>query len=107
MKKLIILILIHFGFSIPATDAFAQIHADEVRAGVGYSSHDGIQLVSDLYASKAPGRYFAVVAVNGGWWQSGSAEFYMNWEVYLAQWKYVLFFIEYRLSKEKVKRYSG
>jgi acetyl esterase/lipase len=71
----------------------------EVRRGVIYATHDGIQLSGDHYVPKQPGKYPVVVAIHGGGWQLGSRGELQNWGQYLASHGIACFSIDYRLSK--------
>ncbi len=87
--------------------ARAQTRAEnvEIQSGVEYANHDGVVLQGDLYQPKAPGKYPAIVAVHGGGWQAGDRDFYRYWGPYLAQQGYVVFAVNYRLSKPGQKTY--
>ncbi|MGH7089853.1 MAG: alpha/beta hydrolase fold domain-containing protein, partial [Stellaceae bacterium] len=73
--------------------------AIEIRQGIEYARHDGAQLVGDLYAPEAAGRYPAIVAIHGGGWQQGTRDNYRHWGHYLAARGYVVLAAGYRLSK--------
>lgn len=77
----------------------------ELQRGLEYARHDGQNLTGDLYAPKAAGKYPALVAVHGGGWQVGSADFYGYWGPWLAQRGYVLFAIDYRLARANRKTF--
>ena len=77
----------------------------ELQHGLEYARHDGQNLTGDLYAPKAAGTTPALVAVHGGGWQVGSADFYRYWGPWLAERGYVLFAIDYRLVREERKTF--
>ena len=77
----------------------------EVRRGVLYATHDGVQLSGDHYVPKQPGKYPVVVAVHGGGWQLGSKAELQNWGQYLASHGIACFSIGYRLSKPGQRNY--
>jgi acetyl esterase/lipase len=71
----------------------------DIRRGIEYARHDGAAMLGDLYMPQAAGRYPALVAVHGGGWQLGSREMYRYWGPYLVGHGYVLFAVDYRLSR--------
>jgi acetyl esterase/lipase len=89
--------LLGIGLLLAAIPARAQLLETSLKTGAQYGTHDGVALVGDLYAPKAPGKYPAIVAVHGGGWQTGARATYKYWGPYLAQRGYVVFAIDYRL----------
>ena len=77
----------------------------ELQRGIEYARHDGVAITGDLYSPKTPGSYPALVAVHGGGWWVGSAEFYCHWGPWLAQRGYVLLAIDYRLVRKDRKTF--
>jgi acetyl esterase/lipase len=73
----------------------------DIRRGIEYVRHDGAVLLGDLYAPGEPGTYPVLVAVHGGGWQLGTRESYRHWGPWLAARGYVLFAVDYRLSKPR------
>ena len=76
-----------------------------VQRGLVYGRHEGVALAGDLYTPGTPGEHPAVIAVHGGGWWAGDAGFYAHWGPYLARRGYVVFAIDYRLSREGRKDY--
>jgi acetyl esterase/lipase len=84
-----------------ATGAWAQ--AVTVKTDVLYATHDGVPLYGDLYLPGSPGPHPALMLIHGGAWKVGSkAAFSGSWGPYLAERGYVVFSIDYRLSKPNV-----
>jgi acetyl esterase/lipase len=80
----------------PAAQAEFEVIA---QTNVEYAQHDGVKLVADLYQPKGVAKAPAVIAVHGGGWQNGSRAGYRYWGPFLARNGYVVFSIDYRLSK--------
>ena len=71
-----------------------------VRKDVLYATHDGVPLYGDLYLPATPGPHPAMMFIHGGAWKVGSkAAYNFSWGPYLAEHGYVVFSIDYRLSK--------
>jgi acetyl esterase/lipase len=90
---------------LPAPAAQAQGAGFEQRKGVSYVTHDGVTLAGDLYLPEGAGPFPALLTAHGGAWQGGSRSNYQYWGPYLARRGYVVFNIDYRLSKPGVKMY--
>jgi acetyl esterase/lipase len=72
----------------------------QTKTNVEYAVHDGVSLVGDLYSPSSGGPYAAMVFIHGGGFARGSKAGYGNtWGPYLAARGYVVFAIDYRLSK--------
>jgi acetyl esterase/lipase len=85
--------------------AQAQVTGFDQRNGVTYVIHDGVSLAGDLYIPEGAGPFPALLTAHGGAWQGGSRTNYRYWGPYLARRGYVVFNIDYRLSKPKIKMY--
>jgi acetyl esterase/lipase len=81
--------------------------AFRVEAGCVYATRDGVPLTGDWYlpahATAAP----AVVAVHGGGWKTGTAQFYRHWGAFLAARGIALFAIDYRLVRGAENRHPA
>ncbi len=72
---------------------------------VVYANHPDVPnaekcLKGDVYVPSGKGPYPALMLMHGGAWQLGDEDFYADdWGPYLAQRGYVVFSIQYRLSK--------
>jgi acetyl esterase/lipase len=77
----------------------------EVRKGLVYATHDGIELAGDLYLPSGPGPFPAVIGIHGGGWQYGARDELQHWGPYLAQRGCALFSVSYRLAKPGQKAY--
>ena len=95
------------GLLVPAAAARAATYEVTTRADIVFAEHDGVKLLSDLYAPKGLNKAPVLVAVHGGGWQVGDRKFYRNWGTYLAKNGYAVFAIEYRLMKPGVKTWPG
>jgi acetyl esterase/lipase len=96
MKRVMITILL-FAFAVGA--AWGQ-DGLQTRTSVEYAVHDGVSLVGDLYSPTIGGPHPAMVFIHGGGFARGSKAGYGNtWGPYLAARGYVVFAIDYRLSK--------
>src|SRR5690349_19221174 len=72
----------------------------QTRTNVEYAVHDGVSLVGDLYLPSSGGSHPAMLFIHGGGFARGSKAGYGNtWGPYLAARGYVVFSIDYRLSK--------
>jgi len=78
------------------SDAAADL---DIRKGLLYATHDGVELRGDFYAPKGGAPAPVLVAVHGGGWVAGAREQFANWGPYLAARGYALFTISYRLAK--------
>ena len=75
----------------------------QTKTNVEYAVHDGVSLVGDLYLPASGGSHPAMVFIHGGGFARGSKAGYGNtWGPYLAARGYVVFAIDYRLSKPTV-----
>ena len=81
----------------------ANEHEPETRFDILYATHDGVELLGDLYRPRGVDKAPALVAVHGGGFQVGDRKFYRYWGPWLAERGYALFSIEYRLMKPGVK----
>ena len=95
------------GLLIASTTASAQQISVETRKAVQYGSHDGAALKGDLYLPKTAENGPAIVAVHGGGWQAGSRDIYQYMGPYLAARGYVVFSIDYRLTRDGQNRYPA
>jgi acetyl esterase/lipase len=72
----------------------------QTKTNVEYAVHDGVSLVGDLYSPASGGPHAAMLFIHGGGFARGSKAGYGNtWGPYLAARGYVVFAIDYRLSK--------
>jgi acetyl esterase/lipase len=72
----------------------------QTKTSVEYAVHDGVSLVGDLYSPATGGAHAAMLFIHGGGFARGSKAGYGNtWGPYLAARGYVVFAIDYRLSK--------
>src|SRR5271169_2421935 len=72
----------------------------QTRTNVEYAVHDGVSLMGDLYLPATGGSHPAILFIHGGGFARGSKGGYGNtWGPYLAARGYVVFAIDYRLSK--------
>lgn len=98
MKSARPLILLAAALLLCLSNAFAQ--GVTVKKDVVFATHDGVQLLGDLYLPATPGPHPAVMFIHGGAWKVGSKGAYASsWGPYLAERGYVVFSIDYRLSK--------
>ncbi len=65
-----------------------------------FATHDGVELMGDLYLPKGLAKAPVLVAVHGGGWQVGSRQFYRYWGLFFARAGYAVFSIDYRLGKD-------
>ena len=90
-----------FCFALMGT-ASSQVHGQtdeiQVRKDVVYATHDGVSLTGDFYLPAAEGRRPAIMFIHGG---GSKAAYGVMWGPYLAAHAYVVFSIDYRLSKPK------
>jgi acetyl esterase/lipase len=72
----------------------------QTKLNVEYAVHDGVSLSGDLYLPTSAGSHPAMLFIHGGGFARGSKAGYGNtWGPYLAERGYVVFAIDYRLSK--------
>jgi len=72
----------------------------QTKTNVEYAVHDGVSLVGDLYLPATGGPHPAMLFIHGGGFARGSKAGYGNtWGPYLAAHGYVVFAIDYRLSR--------
>lgn len=72
----------------------------QTNMNVEYAVHDGVSLVGDLYLPARGGAHRAMLLIHGGGFARGSRSAYaITWGPYLAAHGYVVFAIDYRLSK--------
>jgi acetyl esterase/lipase len=69
-----------------------------IQTGVAYATHDGVELLGDLYLPKGAKSAPALVAIHGGGWVQGARSAYQYWGPYLAARGYAVFAISYRLA---------
>src|SRR5579864_3976786 len=82
------------------SQAFSQTDNVQVKKDVIYATHDGVQLAGDLYIPAGGGQHPAIMFMHGGGFRGGSKSSYnVTWGPYLAAHGYVVFSIDYRLSK--------
>ncbi len=79
----------------------------DLEAGLVYSTAGEMRLSGDYYRPRADGAAPVVVAVHGGAWKSGSAQFYQYWGPFLASRGIALFAIDYRLVEGVRSRYPA
>jgi acetyl esterase/lipase len=79
--------------------------AVELRTGVVYCNHDGVELAGDLFLPAGEGPFPAVIAVHGGGWRLGVRGALHNWGHYLAARGYVVFSVSYRLAAKGKKTF--
>ncbi len=79
----------------------------ETRKAVQYGTHDGAALVGDLWLPEGPESCPAIVAVHGGGFQAGSRDIYQYMSPYLAERRYAVFSIDYRLIRDGANRYPA
>jgi acetyl esterase/lipase len=79
----------------------------DIRKGLTYATHDGVDLQGDLYLPAGPGPFPVIVNVHGGYWRRGSRHTFQHWGPYLAQRGYAGFTVSYRLTKPGKKTYPG
>jgi acetyl esterase/lipase len=69
-----------------------------IRSGLAYATHDGVELLGDLYLPKNAKSAPALVAVHGGGWVAGARSAYQYWGPYLAARGIAVFAVSYRLA---------
>jgi acetyl esterase/lipase len=96
MKRIVIAsFLIAFAVGIAGGQGDVQ-----KKTNVEYAVHDGVSLLGDLYSPASGGSHPAMIFIHGGGFARGSKAGYGNtWGPYLAARGYVVFAIDYRLSK--------
>jgi acetyl esterase/lipase len=96
MKRILIATLL-LAFAVGT--AWGQVGV-QTKTNVEYAVHDGVSLVGDLYSPASGGPHAAMVFIHGGGFARGSKAGYGNtWGPYLAARGYLVFAIDYRLSK--------
>ena len=86
-------------FSISAYPFSLAIAEYTQQTDILYATHDGVDLLGDLYLPTTGGPHPAIMFIHGGAWRAGSKNGYgNNWGPYLAERGYVVFSIDYRLS---------
>ena len=71
-----------------------------ITKDVLYATHDGVALLGDLYQPAGSGSHPAMLLIHGGAWKVGSkAAYNASWGPSLAERGYVVFSVDYRLSK--------
>jgi acetyl esterase/lipase len=70
----------------------------QIKSGIAYANHDGVELLGDLYLPKGAKAAPALVAVHGGAWIQGARSAFQYWGPYLAARGIALFAISYRLA---------
>lgn len=97
-----IISIISFSFFLYPADIFAEYSVFE---DVIYANHTDVPdsnlfLKGDVYVPSSEGPHPAIMLMHGGSWQLGDENFYADdWGPYLAERGYVVFSIQYRLSK--------
>jgi len=79
----------------------------EKITSLAYATHDGVELIGDLYLPDGAGPHPVVVAVHGGGWQGGDRQNYKHVGPALAAAGIATFTIEYRLAKPGAPSYPG
>lgn len=96
MKRILMATLL-LAFAVESAQGQSGV---QTRTNVEYAVHDGVSLVGDLYMPSGGGSHPAMVFIHGGGFARGSKAGYGNtWGPYLAARGYVVFSIDYRLSK--------
>ena len=70
----------------------------QIKTGVAYANHDGVELLGDLYLPAGAKAAPAIVAVHGGAWIMGARSAFQYWGPYLAARGIATFAISYRLA---------
>jgi acetyl esterase/lipase len=96
MKRILIATLL-LAFAVGTALGQADV---QTKTNVEYAVHDGVSLLGDLYSPTSGGPHAAMLFIHGGGFSRGSKAGYGNtWGPYLAARGYVVFAIDYRLSK--------
>jgi acetyl esterase/lipase len=96
MKRIL---LVTFLLAFAAGSARGQAGV-QTKPNVEYAVHDGVSLLGDLYLPSSGAAHPAMIFMHGGGFARGSKAGYGNtWGPYLAERGYVVFAIDYRLSK--------
>jgi acetyl esterase/lipase len=66
--------------------------------GIAHASHDGVELLGDLYLPKGAKAAPALIAVHGGGWVQGVRAAFQYWGPYLAARGVAVFSVSYRLA---------
>lgn len=96
MKQIVIATLL---LAVGVGTAWGQTGV-QTKTNVEYAVHDGVSLLADLYTPAGGGSHPAMVYIHGGGFARGSKAGYGNtWGPFLSERGYVVFAIDYRLSK--------
>jgi acetyl esterase/lipase len=68
------------------------------HSGIAYATHDGVELLGDLYLPNDAKAAPALVAVHGGGWVQGARDAFKYWGPYLAARGVALYAVSYRLA---------
>lgn len=79
----------------------------ETRRDIVYATHDGQQLLGDLYLPSGKGPHPALVCVHGGGWTGGARNQFYTWGPYLAARGYTVFAISYRQALPAKPMFPG
>lgn len=72
----------------------------EIRKGLRYATHDGVELHGDLYLPDGPGPHPVLVGVPGGGWRRGDRSGFRIWGEHLAANSFALFSVDHRKSND-------
>jgi acetyl esterase/lipase len=96
MKHMLVATLL-LGFGVATARGQTGV---QTKTNIEYAVHDGVSLLGDLYMPAGGGPHPAMVYIHGGGFARGSKAGYGNtWGPYLSERGYVVFAIDYRLSK--------
>jgi acetyl esterase/lipase len=96
MKQMLVATLL-LGFGVATARGQTGV---QTKTNIEYAVHDGVSLLGDLYMPAGGGPHPAMVYIHGGGFARGSKAGYGNtWGPYLSERGYVVFAIDYRLSK--------
>jgi acetyl esterase/lipase len=84
---------------LPIGVASAEEYEIENRPGIVFAEHDGTKLTGDFYLPKGRAKAPVLVAVHGGGFRRGDAQYYRYWGLFFARAGYAVFAIDYRLGK--------
>lgn len=70
----------------------------EIRKGIVYATHSGVDLRGDFYAPAGTGPFPVVIAAPGGGWFVSDPVGLKHWGEFLAQNGFAVFAIQYRVS---------
>ncbi|WP_022669007.1 alpha/beta hydrolase [Desulfospira joergensenii] len=100
--SLIIILILSCSFFLCPALVFAKfsLFEDVIYARHGDVPDSDLFLKGDIYLPSTEGPHPAIMLMHGGAWQLGDENFYADdWGPYLAERGYVVFSIQYRLSK--------